>query len=183
MSTAFASRKKRVSPKSTGPKGDLDFRRWVIITLRNNGANEAQFPLPVTVNSERIIFGRDEPVIAPAYFLDTIDQCVLPKFEEIGSTDTVEKGQAGQVKNEDNGKMVELKYNLDVTEIPTEYQTIKGIENFVDMLQDPECPPEWDSFSKARFGQSSFNQHNYAWSKLNESKLKGKPTGANTKSN
>ena len=55
-------------PISKGVKGDLDPRRWVIITIRNNGASEAQFPLPVTINTQRIAFDRDEPVIAPAYY-------------------------------------------------------------------------------------------------------------------
>lgn len=173
---------KKKHPKSTGPHGKLDARRWIIITLRNNGAQEAQFPLPVTVNSERIVFDRDEPVIAPAYYLDTIDNCILPKYESIGSTDTVAHGQAGQVRSEDDAVMVELKYITEVTEIPDEYQTIEGIQEFVEMLHGPEVPPEFESLTKVRFGQTSFNQHNYAWSNMNKVKEKPKKPGRKTES-
>jgi len=172
--------------KSTGPKGELDYRRWVIITLRNNGAEEAQFPLPVTVNSERVAFGRDEPVIAPAYYLDTLDNCILPKYEKVASTDTAQNQSqpSNQVKSEDDAMMIELKYQAEVTEIPMEYQTVDGIVAFAEMLKSPECPEEYEHLSRARFGQSSFNNHNYNWSKQNEAKSKkgGKETSAKNNS-
>ncbi len=147
--------------KSGGVKGDLDPRRWVVIIIRNNGAAEAQFPLPVSVNTERIAFDRDEPVIAPAYFLDTIDNAVLPKYEEINNAEA--KGL------DDQARLVELHYSADVLEIPSRFQTSDTIMDFVKLVRDVKtCPVEFSQIAgNVRLGQSSFNRHNYEWSGLN----------------
>lgn len=158
---------KRKFSKSQGPKGDLDPRRWVIITIRNNGAQEAQFPLPVTVNTQRVAFDRDEPVIAPAYYLDTLDNCVLPKYEEVPAN----------AKNgmEDQARLVELKYMADVDEIDEKYQTVDTIMDFVKLVRSEECPDEYHQFKGAlRLGQVSFNRHNYEWSDEVMGKIKAK---------
>jgi len=136
---------KTKSPISQGPKGDLDSRRWIIITIRNNGAQEAQFPLPVTVNTQRIAFDRDEPVIAPAYYLDTLDNCVLPKYEEIPKS-------AREPGNDDQARLVELKYTAEISEIDDKYQTTDGIMEFARLLR-----------------------YNYEWSNEMQAKLKPKP--------
>lgn len=166
---------RRPIPKSQGPKGDLDSRRWVIITLRNNGANECQFPLPVTVNTQRIAFDRDEPVIAPAYYIDTIDSCVLPKYEKAPSK---ADGGNGQVRSEDDARMVELKYQADILEIDAKYQTPETIMDFVQLVNSDECPVELTEFNgRLRLGQASFNRLNYEWGEANTPK-KGATKGA-----
>jgi hypothetical protein len=157
--------------KSNGPSGNLDSRRWVIMTVRNNGANEAQFPLPVTVNTQRIAFDRDEAVVTPAYYLDTLDNCILPKYEKIPAGARTHDGSS--VQNEDDARMVEIKYSVDTEEIPKKYQTVDGIIQYVKMVNSEECPPELEGFkNRLRLGQMSFNKLNYDWSKLNEPKKK-----------
>lgn len=157
----------RKFPLSQGPKGNLDSRRWVIITIRNNGAQEAQFPLPVTVNTQRIAFDRDEPVIAPAYYLDTLDNTILPKYEEIPQSQ-----KQGRYKDEDQARLVELKYHADISEIEDKYQTCEAIMEFAKLLRTEECPTEYEQFkNRSRLGQVSFNRHNYEWSKQMEAKL------------
>jgi len=159
---------KRKYPISQGTKGDLDPRRWVIITVRNNGAQEAQFPLPVTHNTQRIAFDRDEPVVAPAYYLDTLNNCVLPKYEEIPAANN--KGL------EDQARLVELRYSADVEEIEDKYQTVDTIMDFVKLVRSEECPEEYAHHQGAlRLGQVSFNRHNYAWSDQKKESNKPKP--------
>lgn len=163
--------KPKPKPLSTGRKGDLDSRRWVVVTLRNNGAAEAQFPLPVTVNCERIVFDRDTPVIAPAYYLDTISETILPKFVENGAN-----ADAGEkVRNEDQATFIGMKYQADIEEIPDEYQSIHKIEDFALMLNSEECPEEFEHVKNANFGQSSFGQLSYDFTRDMEAKLKPKP--------
>ena len=155
-------------PKSTGPKGDLDSRRWVIIAIRNMGAAEAQFPLPVTVNTQRIAFDRDEPVIAPAYYIDTLFNTVLPKYEEVSENDR----RNGFT---DQARLVEMRYPVDITEIPDEYQTVEGIIEFVKLINSDDCPMEFSELhNQLRLGQPSFNKHNYDWSNEVKEKLKPK---------
>lgn len=156
--------------KSTGPNGDLDSRRWVIMTLRNNGANEAQFPLPITVNAQRIAFDRDEPVVAPAYYVDTLDNCILPKYEKIAAGSV---SGDGQVHNQDDARMVEIKYAVDLDEIDKRFQTVDGIVEFVKMVNSDECPESLMGFKhRLRLGQMSFNKANYDWSEINSGKKK-----------
>lgn len=151
--------------RSAGPKGDLDSRRWVIITVRNMGAQEAQFPLPVTVNTQRIAFDRDEPVVAPAYYLDTMYNTILPKYEEIKN----------QTRDGDQARLVEMRYPVDITEIDMKWQTLEKIIEFVKLVNSEECPMELDEFKdRIRLGQASFNKHNYSWSEEVEAKLKSK---------
>lgn len=158
-------------PISTGIKGDLDPRRWVIITIRNNGASEAQFPLPVTINTQRIAFDRDEPVIAPAYYLDTIDNTILPKYEEIPQS----QQNTGSIRSNDQARLVELKYIAEITEIDDKYQTCEGIMEFAKMLRSEDCPVEYGNLkNKTRLGQVSFNRHNYEWSAEMTAKTKAK---------
>jgi len=153
--------------KSAGADGKQDSRRWVIMSIRNNGANESQFPLPVTVNTQRIAFDRDEPVVAPAYYLDTLDNCILPKYEKIPAGAPKDDG-SGQVHNQDDARMVEIKYAVDVEEISDKYQTVDGIVEFVKMVNSDECPEDLtDHRGRLRLGQMSFNRLNYEWSKKN----------------
>lgn len=162
--------------KSTGPNGDLDSRRWVILTIRNNGAAEAQFPLPVTVNTQRIAFDRDEPVIAPAYYLDTIDNCILPKYEKITPGTRVTDAGGGQVHSEDDARMVEIKYTAETEEIPKKYQTVEGIVDYVKMVNSEDCPEDLKPYQyKLRLGQMSFNRLNYSWSDEVKEELNPKP--------
>lgn len=158
-------------PRSTGPKGDLDSRRWVILTVRNIGAQEAQFPLPVTVNTQRIAFDRDEPVIAPAYYIDTMYNAILPKYEEL-------RGQDGRG---DQARLVELRYPVDITEIDEKWQTVDSIIEFVRLVNSEDCPIELQEFqNRLRLGQTSFNKHNYAWSdEVQAKKKKGSRATAN----
>lgn len=165
----ITKKKERPKPPSTGRKGDLDSRRWVVITLRNNGAAESQFPLPVTVNGERIVFDRDTPVIAPAYYLDTIENSILPRFVEKTGVDE------GKVRNEDQAEFIGMQYKADIEEIPDEYQSIYKIEDFALMLQDPECPDEFAHLRSARFGQTSFGQLSYDFTASMEAKQASKP--------
>jgi hypothetical protein len=154
-------------PKSTGQKGDLDSRRWVVLIFRNNGAQEAQFPLPVTVNTQRIAFDRDEPVVAPAYYLDTIDNCVLPKHEQ---TPKAEREATG-----DDSRMVEIKYVVEVLEIDEKWQHVDKIMEFVRLVNSEDCPVDMVEFKKRiRLGQVSFNKHNYAWSEKVNGQSKSK---------
>jgi len=161
-----------IKSKSTGPKGDLDSRRWVIIIIRNMGAAEAQFPLPVTVNTQRISFDRDEPVVAPAYYISTLYNTILPKYEELKSPDP----------NGDQARLVEMRYPVEIIEIPEKYQGIETIIDFVKAVNSEECPMEFSDFKgKLRLGQMSFNKHNYDWAKVvqDKNKLK-KAQGATT---
>jgi len=166
---------KKTFPKSQGPKGDLDPRRWVIMTIRNSGASEAQFPLPVTHNTQRIAFDRDEPVVAPAYYVDVINDCILPKYEKVRqSTDAYSgQGNGGQLENKDESRMVEIKYAVDIEEIDAKYQTVDTIIEFVKMVNSDDCPPELSAYQgELRLGQMSFNNNNYAWSELNKGRKK-----------
>lgn len=156
-------------PRSTGPKGDLDSRRWVIITIRNTGAQEAQFPLPVTINTQRIAFDRDEPVVAPAYYIDTLYNTILPKYEEM-------RGQDGKG---DQARLVELRYPVEITEIDQKWQTTDDIIEFVRLVNSEDCPIELENFKGSlRLGQVSFNRHNYEWSNHVKSLASKKKTGA-----
>jgi len=158
----------KVKLKSTGPNGDLDPRRWVIITIRNLGAAEAQFPLPVTHNTQRIAFDRDEPVIAPAYYLDIINDTILPKYEEIRDN----QGDHGHIRNNDQARLVELRYPADVVEIDDKYQTTDAIVEFAKLLRTDDCPDRYEEFkNRTRLGQVSFNRHNHEWSREMKAKL------------
>jgi len=155
--------------KSTGANGKLDSRRWIIMTIKNNGANEAQFPLPISVNTQRISFDRDEAVIAPAYYLDTLDNCILPKYEKIPAGTRTADGSS--VQNEDDARMVEIKYSVETEEIPDKYQTVDGIIEYVKMVNSDDCPQELEGFkNRLRLGQMSFNKLNYDWSQVNTPK-------------
>jgi len=157
--------------KSTGHDGKKDSRRWVIMTIRNNGANEAQFPLPVTVNTQRIAFDRDEPVVAPAYYLDTLDNCILPKYEKV--PEGAIQSSDGKVHNQDDARMVEIKYSIDVEEIPDKYQNVDAIIEYVKMVNSDECPEELTGIrGRLRLGQMSFNTLNYEWSEKNQGRKK-----------
>jgi len=154
---------------SNGPSGNLDSRRWIIMTIRNNGANEAQFPLPVTINTQRIAFDRDEAVVTPAYYLDTLDNCILPKYEKI--PEGARQRDGSSVHNEDDARMVEIKYSVDTVEIPKKYQTVEGIIEYVKMVNSDDCPTELKSYQhRLRLGQMSFNKLNYDWSDANKPK-------------
>lgn len=165
---------KKVYPASTGIAGKLDSRRWIIIQLRNNGATDAQFPLPVTHNTHRIVFNRDEMVIAPAYYLDVLKDACLLRYEEI--PDSARKPVAkGQLESTDQASWVGLQYQVDIHEIPDKYQTMDGIWELAELLQsDEDLPPEIDVFWGARLGQSSFTKQNEQFSTMMTEKLKPK---------
>ena len=160
MSLLRASKKKKVLSPSQGRAGNLDSRRWVVITLRNSGASEAQFPLPVTINTERVSFGRDKPTVAPAYYLDTIANTILPRYEAI--TDPEQGG--GKVRNEDSHIFAGLQYSADVDEIPEEFQTTETIESFIELVRGEGCPPAYAGLRDMVMGQTSFNAFNYQYS-------------------
>jgi len=159
--------KKTISP-SGGRDGTLDMYRWVIITLRNNGAAEAQFPLPVTINTERISFDRDKPTIAPAYYLDTIANTILPRYEAIVNPDQ----GGGKVRNEDSHVFAGLQYTADVDEIPDEFQTVETIDSFLELVGSEDCPPAYAGLRDMVMGQTSLNAYNYQHSAKMEAKLK-----------
>ena len=168
----------RKKPLSTGKDGKLDSRRWVVITLRNNGASEAQFPLPVSVNCERIAFARDTPTIAPAYYLDTLDNAVLPRY--VKKEESGQNQNGNQVRSEDEADFVGLKYQVDIEEIPMEYQTVEGIEEFFHLTRDEECPEHLTHLRNCNFGQVSIGQLSYSWSEQNKKSKRSsrKPVGA-----
>jgi len=169
MSLLSKSKLKKVVSPSGGRAGDLDMYRWVVITLRNSGASEAQFPLPVTINTERIAFDRDMPTVAPAYYLDTIANTILPRYEAITHPDQ----GGGKVRNEDTHVFAGLQYSADVDEIPEEYQTVETIESFLELVHSEDCPPSYAGMRDMVMGQTSFNAFNYAHS--DKIKAKNKP--------
>lgn len=169
-------------PASTGVAGNLDSRRWVIAQLRNNGATDAQFPLPVTHNGQRVVFNRDELVIVPAYYLDILDDAALVRYEEVAA-DPRSNVAPGELRSTDQAKWVGLKYAVMTYEIPEKYQTIQGIWEFAELLQtDEELPPELEPFWGARLGQESFTQQNDSFSKMMEAKLNPKAKAKTTRS-
>jgi len=117
----------------------------------------------------------DEPVVAPAYYVDVINDCILPKYEKVRqSTDAYSgQGNGGQLENKDESRMVEIKYAVDIEEIDAKYQTVDTIIEFVKMVNSDDCPPELSAYQgELRLGQMSFNNNNYAWSELNKGRKK-----------
>jgi len=171
-------RAKKKHPASTGLMGDLDSRRWIIIRLRNNGATDAQFPLPVTHNTHRIVFNRDEMVIAPAYYLDVIKDASLLRYEDVNEHPTVAKGQ---LQSTDQAVWVGLEYQVETHEIPEKYQSMQGIWEFAEMVMSEEdLPPELEPFRYARLGQQSYTKHNEDFDRMMQEKSKKRqPANAN----
>jgi hypothetical protein len=127
-----------------------DIRRWAILTLRNNGASEAQFPLPVTHNGIRLLMGRDTPTIAPAFFAEaSLKGTALVRFEETAAPRETTKG----IRSVDEVSMSSLQYSADVLEIPAEYQTLEGIAEFERLLADPATAPSgYEDFVHTKIG-------------------------------
>jgi hypothetical protein len=113
-----------------------DVRRWVVLTLRSNGAAEAQFPLPVTPNGVRVLMEQDVPYILPAFYVNAIKACEIPRFTT-RSTRKVE----GRIVNTDEGIYDPVGYRVDVCEIPAEYQTLEGIQKFEELMADVKTAP------------------------------------------
>lgn len=137
-----------------------DIRRWVIVTLRNNGATEAQFPLPVTHNGIRVVLERDTPTIIPAFFLDVVKNATLPRYEK---ATTVDKG-TGRIRSNDDVVAKPIGYATDVLEIPMEFQTLEGIEKFETLLSSADTtPPGFDHVAGAKIGPRETPPHSMSW--------------------
>lgn len=129
-----------------------DIRRWVIVTLRNNGASEAQFPLPVVHNGIRVQMERDVPVIVPAFFLENVKNAQIPRFEYAGGKGLRQEIN-GAVKSSDDVRMVPVSYVTTVCEIPGEFQTLDGIARFEELLSDPKTAPAgFEDYTHTRIG-------------------------------
>lgn len=129
-----------------------DIRRWVIVTLRNNGASEAQFPLPVTHNGIRVLMERDVPVIIPAFFLENVKNAQIPRFESAGGS-ARRPEMHGAVKSSDDVRMVPVGYITTVCEIPMEFQTLDGISRFEELLSDPKTAPAgFEDYAHTKIG-------------------------------
>jgi hypothetical protein len=130
------------------------------MTLRNSGAAEAQFPLPIGHNFSRVLFERDVPVLVPFFYRKSLSYASLPRFEQARAT------QVGRVQSTDDVMMVPVGYQADVIEIPMEYQTLEGIEKFEQMLSDvATAPPGFDMCVGARIGPKETSPHSMEWDK------------------
>jgi len=151
-------------------KGDI--RRWVIMTLRNNGASEAQFPLPVTHNGLRVLFERDIPTIVPAFYYDQLGHASLPRFETAPKTLASMKNG---VKQTDDVVLVPVGYAADVEEIPDEFQTLEGIERFEQLMSHIDSAVDgYEEYVGIEIGMKDTSPHSAEWSQVMQAKLDAK---------
>jgi hypothetical protein len=149
-----------------------DIRRWVIVTLRNNGATEAQFPLPVTHNGIRVVLERDVPAIIPAFFLEIVKAATLPRYEKATSVDQ----GTGKIRSTDDVILKPISYSADALEIPMEYQTLEGIEKLEGLLASPATAPAgFDHVVGAKIGTRETPPHSIAWDMALKAQQKPEP--------
>lgn len=146
-------------------KKKRDLRRWAILTLRNNGASESQFPLPVTHNGIRLVMERDVPVIAPAFYAEgALRGTALIRFEELGEKAAANRAGQRGVRSTDEVAMAELRYSADIVEIPAEYQSLEGIAQFEQLLESPaEIPAGYEDFAGAKIGVREIHPLSVQW--------------------
>jgi len=145
-------------------KEKKDCRRWVIMTLRTNGAAEAQSPLPIGHNTIRVLFERDVPVIVPAFYYEQLKNASLPRFE-LPTPGSRKQKDGGLRTTNDTPEYRPIGYAADIVEIPMEYQTMEGIERFEDLLVSEETAPVNFEFAVgAKIGVPDISEHSEAWS-------------------